>query len=126
MPENPRPSRCTGSKWWVTRFDNGTELNTGAGWEKVTNKDTSASVTLRTAGVLRVAPESGGTRIQAVGKTVFYFYEGDVGPYGLVPLGSEGALYYIVGVVDESLDETDVVTSFRWAGKATELCSQVD
>jgi hypothetical protein len=65
----------------VTRFDDGSELKTGAGREKVTNASTSASGTLPTAGIVRVAPKPGGTKIQAVGETVFYFYPGGVGPY---------------------------------------------
>lgn len=115
-----------GSKWWLTTFDNGTEVTTGAGREKVTNVTTSRSVTVPTAGLIRTSPlAGGGTRLQAIGATVFYFYEGDVGPYGLVPEGSGGALYHVVGVVDETLSADDVVTSFRWFGKATELCGKV-
>lgn len=108
-----------------TVFDDGTFVVTGSGQDRVTNLDDDISLTLRTSGKLTMSESmDGDLRIQASGRTVFYLFEGDQGPFGLVDF--PGALYYIVGHVDEILDlDTDTVTSFEWSGRATQLCSLI-
>ena len=58
--------------------------------------------------------------MQASGRNISYFFEGDQGPSGEV--GPDGSLYYIVGHVDEVLDPDTgfTVTSFKWSGSATD------
>ena len=82
--------------------------------------------TLPTSGKVTMSElANGDQRLQASGRNIFYFFEGDQGPFGEV--GPDGALYYIVGHVDEVLDlDTGFLTSVEWSGSATELCSQVD
>lgn len=109
-----------------TIFSNGSVHYTGSRHERVTNLDTGASVTVPTSGRARFTfPDDGVVRFQASGRTLFYFFPGDVGPFG--PVGDNGALYYVQGGVDEILEGDDfVVTSFEWGGRATELCGLID
>ena len=85
-------------------------------------------MTLPTSGKLTqtVLPDET-LRVQASGRTLLYFYEGDFGPFE-GQAGPNGALYYIVGHVDETLDPElgFAVTSLKWSGTATELCSLID
>jgi hypothetical protein len=100
---------------------------TGSGGDRIRRLPNGPAVTVPTSGKLTISDlPNGDQRVQASGRTVFYFFAGDQGPLGEV--APDGALYYIVGHVDEVLDpETDfTVTSFEWSGKATELCSQID
>lgn len=109
-----------------TTFADGRFTITGSGRDTVTNLDADLSLTLRTSGKITITElVNGDQRLQASGRTVFYFFEGDQGPFG--PVGEDGALYYIVGHVDETLDPDTgfTVTSFEWSGRATELCSLI-
>jgi hypothetical protein len=109
-----------------TTFADGRVTITGSGQDTVTNLDADLSLTFRTSGKITTTElANGDQRLQASGRTVFYFFEGDQGPFG--PVGEDGALYYLVGHVDETLDpDTDfTVTSFEWSGRATELCSLI-
>lgn len=110
-------------------FDDGRFVITGSGRDTVTNLDDDISLTLKTSGKITFSDTADGDlRVQASGRTVFYFFAGDQGPFG--PVGANGALYYIVGHVDEILDldeegSVTSVTSFEWSGRATELCSLI-
>ena len=119
-------AQVPGSKYTQTSFSDGRFVVTGSGHDRVRSLPNGPSLTLRTSGKLTLTElTNGDQRVQASGRTVFYFFEGDQGPFGEV--GADGALYYIVGHVDEVLDpDTDfTVTSFEWSGTATELCSQI-
>lgn len=113
-------------KFTQTTYPNGRVTITGRGRDTVTNLDDDLSITLKTSGKITITErKNGDQRVRAWGRTVFYFFEGDQGPFG--PVGEGGALYYIVGYVDETLDpDTEfTVTSFRWKGRAIELCSRI-
>jgi len=119
-------SQAPGGNYTETFFSD-RYVVTGSGGDRVRRLPNGPSLTLPTSGKVTVSDlANGDQRLQASGRTVFYFYEGDQGPFGEV--GPDGALYYIVGHVDEVLDpETDfTVTSFKWSGTATELCSRID
>ncbi|HEU4319685.1 MAG TPA: hypothetical protein VFS66_06350 [Acidimicrobiia bacterium] len=107
-----------------TTFADGRIVITGSGRDTVTNVDADISLTLKTSGKITITEVDGDQRLQASGRTLFWFYAGDQGPFG--PVGANGALYYIVGHVDQILDqELLLVTSFEWSGRATELCSLI-
>ena len=116
----------SGSKFAAKAFGDGRFVITGSGQDRVTNLDTSASHTLPTSGKLTITElPDGDQRIQGSGRSVFFLFEGDQGPFGEV--GSSGALYYMVGNVDETLDlDTNLITSFEWSGQAIELCGLID
>ena len=119
-------SQVPGSNFTETFFSNRYVI-TGSGHERVRQLPGGPSVTLPTSGKVTVSDlVNGDQRVQASGRNIFYFFEGDQGPFGEV--GSNGALYYIVGHVDEVLDPDTgfTVTAFEWSGSATELCSQID
>ena len=119
-------STVPGSNFTETFFSNRYVI-TGSGADQVRRLPNGPAVTLPTSGKITVSDlPNGDQHFQSSGRTVFYFFEGDQGPFGTV--GPNGALYYIVGHVDEVLDpETGfTVTSFKWSGRATELCSQID
>lgn len=64
--------------------------------------------------------------IQAVtnGRILYWFFPGDQGPFGVV--GENGALFGFVGDVSATFDaNTFQITSFSWAGTATELCAEL-
>jgi len=107
-------------------FGDGRFVVTGSGHDRVTNLDTSASETLHTSGKLTTTELPGGDlRIQGSGRSIFFLFEGDQGPFGEVAF--PGALYLVVGNVDETLDlDTNVITSFEWDGQAIELCGLID
>lgn len=115
-----------GSTFTAKTFADGRFVVTGSGHDRVTNLDTSASHTLPTSGKLTMTElPDGDLRIQGSGRSIFYLFEGDQGPFGEV--GSPGALYYVVGNVDETLDlDANVITSFAWSGRVVELCGLVD
>jgi hypothetical protein len=116
-----------GSNYTETVFSDGRYQVTGSGHELVTNTDANPdrSTIVATSGRVTVTDAANGdTRIRASGRTLFYFYEDDEGPFGTV--GSAGALYLITGHVDEILAASGFVTSFRWSGEATEICSHVE
>lgn len=118
-------SQSAGSNYTFTDFGNGRIQITGSGQDRAKNMGTGASVTFPTSGkITQTSLASGDYRVKASGRTLFYFYEGDEGPFGVV--GPNGALYYITGHVDETLASDFVVTSFRWSGQATEVCSLID
>lgn len=115
-----------GSKFTETVFDDGRTVIIGSGSDRITNLDDEISITLPTSGKITFTElANGDLRAQVSGRTVFFFFEGDQGPSGLV--GEDGALYHIVGHVDETLDPDTgfTVTSFEWSGRATELCSLI-
>jgi hypothetical protein len=116
----------SGSTFTATTFGDGRFVITGSGHDRVTNLVTSATHTVPTSGKLTITElPDGDQRIQGSGRSIFYLFEGDQGPFGEV--GFPGALYYVVGNVDETLDlDTNVITSFGWSGRATELCGLVD
>ncbi len=119
-------SQVPGSKLTETFFTD-RYVVTGSGHDRVRQLPSGPSVTLPTSGKVTVRDlANGDQRVQASGRNIFYFFEGDQGPFGEV--GPDGALYYIVGHVDEVLDPDTgfTVTSFKWSGSATELCSQID
>ena len=108
-----------------TEFSNTRLHITGTGHDRATNLDTGATVTLPTSGkVTQTVLANGDLRFQASGRTLLYFYPGDVGPFG--PVEANGGLYYFVGQVDEILSSDFFVTSFEWSGKATDVCSLIE
>ena len=116
-----------GSRYAQTAFGDGRLVTTGSGADRATNLDTLASVSFRTSGKATFTTlPNGDQRLQLSGRSMFYFFPGDQGPFGEV--GPNGALYYLVGHVDETLDpETGfTVTSFEWGGQATEVCGLID
>jgi hypothetical protein len=61
---------------------------------------------------------------ESLGHVIFYFYPGDQGPYGEV--GVNGGYYHVVGLVKQTYDiPNDVVTSFKWVGRATDICGLI-
>jgi hypothetical protein len=55
------------------------------------------------------------------GQTVFWFYPGDIGPYGVV--GADGLALRIEGTVWYAADATTfAVREFSYAGTATNVC----
>jgi hypothetical protein len=116
------------SNYAITFFGETRLQITGSGLEQAMNLSNDKSVTFPTSGksTQTVLP-NGDLRFQAAGRTLFYFYPGDLGPFGPVD-EHNGALYYIVGHVDEILDPDNffAVTSFEWSGTATEVCSLID
>jgi len=107
-------------------FGDGRFAITGSGYDRVTNLSTSASVVLHSTGNLTTTElPNGDLRIRGSGRTLFFLFEGDQGPFGEV--GFPGALYQIGGHADETLDlDANVITSFEWSGRATEICGLID
>ncbi len=126
-------SQTPDSNYTLTEFGDFSEpgdrlVVTGSGHDRALNTLNGKSVTLPTSGKVTQTLRSDGTlRLQASGRTLLYFYKGDLGPF-VGEAGDDGGLYYIVGHVDEILDPAlaYAVTSFKWSGKATELCSLID
>jgi hypothetical protein len=91
---------------------------------RATNLEGGGSVVLNTSGTLTFRDEGDTLGIESTGHALFFFLPGDVGPFGEV--GADGAFYYFVGHVEEVLDlETNVITSFEWSGRVTEVCSLI-
>ena len=73
----------------------------------------------------RYDAQTNDVRIEISGQTILYFFPGDQGPEGEV--GENGALYAVVGHVQETLDlDQNLITSFTLRGQAQELCSLLD
>ena len=73
----------------------------------------------------RYDAQANDVQIEISGQTILYFFPGDQGPEGEV--GENGALYAVVGHVQETLDlDQNLITAFTLRGQATELCSLFD
>jgi hypothetical protein len=113
-----------GSKLTETVFSDGRVLITSAGRDQVTNDATGESVVLNTSGTVRFEERDGKVFIESTGHVVFFFLPGDQGPFGAA--GEDGAYYHVIGHAKETLDlDQDLITSFSFSGRATELCGLI-
>lgn len=102
-------------------YKNGRHVTTGPSRDKLTNAKSGASIVLNSSGTVSYRKGAAGkTHYTFTGPNVLYFYPGDRGPTGIT--GENGALYHLVGKVTEILGKDDVVTSFAFHGRSTELC----
>ena len=102
-------------------YRNGRHVISGPARERLTNPETGKSIIRNGSGTVSYLKHADGTTHFAFsGPTIFFFYPGDEGPRGKA--GDDGALFHVVGRVRETLDKTDVVTSFSFRGRAKELC----
>ena len=110
-----------GSEGTSVTFADGTVRIRYSGRDRLTRIVTDVSVVLNTTGTLTFREVGTTLFTKAKGHTIFYFYPGDQGPFGTV--GENGGLYYVEGPVEQELDlEQDLVTSFEWSGRVTDIC----
>ena len=116
-----------GSRFTRTEFTDGTVTIHSSARQTVTNTESGASIEAKDFGKYteRYDEEANDLLIEVSGQTILYFFPGDQGPEGEV--GENGALYSVVGHVQETLDlDQDLITSFSLRGQATELCSLLE
>ena len=104
----------------VTVFSDGRMTVTGAFKSRVTNLSTGEFVDLNAPGPITITPNPDGTlTVRGRGKTLFYFFPGDLGP------GEPGALLYMTGFVVERVSgDFSALLSFQHQGGTTEdLCT---
>jgi hypothetical protein len=103
----------------VTVFSDGRTTVTGAYKSRVTNLVTGKFVDINAPGPITITPNADGTlTVTGRGKTLFFFFPGDLGP------GRPGALLHMTGLVVERVsgDFTQIL-SFQHSGGTTEdLC----
>lgn len=108
-------------------FSDGRLLYSTNGSSTVTNlDDPSLSTEVRERGTVEFVydEQANDFAVTASGQSIFYFFPGDQGPFGLV--GANGGLFRIVGHVSETWDlDTDTITSFSYSGQAIDLCAEI-
>jgi hypothetical protein len=81
---------------FITTWPNGKVLIEGPTWTRVTNEETGDSVVLDTSATFTITPHGdGSTTIRAEGRSLFFFFAGDLGA------GESGALWYMNGLFME-------------------------
>jgi hypothetical protein len=124
FPVEFRPQE--GSHFTRTEFTDRTVIQSSA-HTTVTNLESGASIEANDFSLYseRYDAQANDLLIDVSGQTILYFFPGDQGPDGEV--GENGALYAVVGRVQETLDlDQDLITSFALQGQAKELCSLLD
>ena len=103
----------------LTTYASGLVRITGAVWTRVTNLDTGKSITINAGGPATITPNSDGTfTVKASGRTLFFFFAGDLGE------GRDGALLRMTGLVVEavSADFTQLISFKHSSGTTEDLC----
>lgn len=103
----------------IISFSDGRINIVGSFWTRVTNDATGESIILNTSGPGFITPNPDGTvTLKVTGKSLFYFFPGDLGP------GQPGALLNMTGLVVETLPaDFSAILSFTHTGGTTEnLC----
>jgi hypothetical protein len=103
----------------MTVFSDGRVTVTGAYKARLTNLSTGEFVDVNAPGPITIVPNPDGTlTVSGRGRTLFFFFPGDLGP------GKPGALLYMTGLVVETLTgDFSATLSFRHEGGTTEdLC----
>jgi len=121
FPVEFRPQ--AGSRFTRTEFTDRMVIQSSARLT-LTNLKSGASVEAKDSARYseRYDAQANDVLIEISGQTILYFFPGDQGPEGEV--GENGALYAVMGHVQETLDlDQDLITSFSLQGQAKELCS---
>ena len=103
----------------ITTFADGRQIITASFRARVTNEDTGRSIVVNNSGPASITPNPDGTvTVKVTGRSLFYFFPGDLGP------GQPGALLYMTGLVVETLPaDFSAILSFTHTGGTTEnLC----
>jgi len=103
----------------ITTFADGRQIITGFFGARVTNDATGESIVLNNSGPAFITPNPDGTvTVKVTGRSLFYFFPGDLGP------GQPGALLNMTGLVVETLPaDFSAILSFTHTGGTTEnLC----
>jgi hypothetical protein len=108
----------------VTDFSDGTEAAIVHAVATLTNDDTGATFVHKAFfhDVDWFDAADGVWRAVTSGQSVFWFYPGDVGPYGIV--GADGLALRIEGTIWSAWDpNANAVTEFAYVGTVTNVCT---
>jgi hypothetical protein len=113
-----------GARITVTDFSDGREISDVHAVATLTNDETGATFVHKAFfhDVNWLDAANGVYRGMTNGQSVFWFFPGDVGPYGIV--GADGLALRIEGTIWYSADATTfAITEFAYNGTATNVCT---
>jgi hypothetical protein len=100
-------------------FENGRVMINGAFRTRVTNETTGASIVIGNSGPATITENEDGTiTLKVRGRSLFFFFPGDLGP------GRPGALLYMTGLVVEvaAADFSTIISFSHPHGTTQNLC----
>ena len=108
------------SAQFITTWPNGKMRIEGPTWTRVTNTTTRESRLLDTSATITVTPHGdGSTTVRADGRSLFYFFPGDLGA------GQPGVLWWMSGVFVERFlfdPEFSLISQNQIRGTREDLC----
>ena len=113
-----------GARITVTDFSDGREISDVHAVATLTNDETGATFVHKAFfhDVNWLDAANGVYRGMTNGQSVFWFFPGDVGPYGIV--GADGLALRIEGTIWYSADATTfAITEFAYNGTVTNVCT---